>query len=66
MNMELDTTNTIYVATDVTNGTVHILMPRKSSIRLVELHLDDPDPENTDAAEFKLLETEMEETRIDL
>ena len=64
--MELDTQSTIYVGTDATNGTVHVLMPRKSTMQLVELRLDDRDPDSTDAAEFRLLETQMDETRIEL
>ena len=64
--MTLDTESTIYVGTDATNGSVHVLMPRKSKLNLVHLRLDDPDPESTDAAEYKLLEQEMDESRIEL
>ena len=64
--MDLDTQNTIYVGTDATNGTVHVLIPRKSNLTVVHLRLDDRDPDSTDAAEYQLFETEMNETRIDL
>ena len=64
--MELNTTNTVYVGTDATNGTVHVLIPRKLNLQVVHLRLDDRDPDSTDSAEYTLLETEMDETRIDL
>ena len=64
--MQLDTKHTIYVGTDATNGTVHILTPRHLTEEVVHLRLDDRDPESTDAAEFKLLEQEMTASRIDL
>jgi hypothetical protein len=41
-------------------------MPRKSNLQFVHLRLDDRDPDSTDAAEYKVLETEMDETRIDV
>ena len=65
-DMTLDTTNTIYVGTDANNGAVHVLIPRKSNLKLIHLRLDDPDPYSTDAAEYKLLEAEMVESRIEL
>ena len=67
--MELDTTKTIYVGTDATNGTVHVLIPAAlaATFDVAHLRLDDRDPSSTDAAEFKLLQSApMAETRIDL
>lgn len=55
-----------YLCTDVTNGTVHLLLPKTLNFEVVELRLDDPDPSRTDAAEFKLLREEMEEHTCDL
>ena len=63
--MHLDT-NRIYLCTDVTNGTVHLLLPKTLNFEVVELRLDDPDPSRTDAAEFKLLREEMTEHDFDL
>jgi hypothetical protein len=64
--MQLDTENTLYVGTDVTNGQVHVLIPRQSKLKLVHLRLDDPDPESTDAAEYQLLEKDMVQSTIEL
>lgn len=64
--MQLDTKNTIYLGLDGTNGEVRLLVPRdleQRGLKIQELKLDDPDPASTDAAEYKLLETEMDETR---
>lgn len=63
--MHLDT-NRIYLCTNVTNGTVHLLLPKTLNFEVVELRLDDPDPSRTDAAEFKLLREEMTEHDFDL
>jgi hypothetical protein len=63
--MHLDT-NRIYICTDVTNGAVHLLLPKTLNFEVVELRLDDPDPSRTDAAEFKLLREEMTEHGFDL
>jgi hypothetical protein len=63
--MHLDT-NRIYLCTDVTNGAVHLLLPKTLNFEVVELRLDDPDPSRTDAAEFKLLREEMEQHDFDL
>ena len=63
--MHLDT-NRIYICTDVTNGAVHLLLPKTLNFEVVELRLDDPDPSRTDAAEFKLLREEMTEHDFDL
>ena len=63
--MHLDT-NRIYICTDVTNGAVHLLLPKTLNFEVVELRLDDPDPSRTDAAEFKLLREEMNEHGFDL
>ena len=57
--MQLDTKHTSYVGTDAVNGTLQVLVPRNSN-----LQLDAPD--NTNAAEYRLLETAMDNTRIDL
>ena len=64
--MQLDTTTSIYIGTDAINGTVHVLTPRGATLQVEHLQLDDRDPENTDAAEYRLLEKAMNETRIDL
>ena len=58
--MQLNT-NCIYLCTNVTNGTVHLLLPKTLNFEVFELRLDDPDPSRTDAAEFKLLREEMTE-----
>jgi len=63
--MHLDT-NRIYLCTDVTNGAVHLLLPKTLNFEVFELRLDDPDPSRTDAAEFKLLREEMNEHDFDL
>ena len=63
--MHLDT-NRIYLCTNVTNGTVHLLLPKTLNFEVFELRLDDPDPSRTDAAEFKLLREEMTEHDFDL
>ena len=63
--MHLDT-NRIYLCTNVTNGTVHLLLPKTLNFEVIELRLDDPDPSRTDAAEFKLLREEMTEHGFDL
>lgn len=65
LTMHLDT-NRIYICTDVTNGAVHLLLPKTLNFEVVELRLDDPDPSRTDAAEFKLLREEMTEHGFDL
>ena len=59
-------TNRIYICTDVTNGAVHLLLPKTLNFEVVELRLDDPAPSRTDAAEFKLLREEMTEHSFDL
>jgi len=41
-------------------------MGRGYPIEIVHLRLDDRDPDSTDAAEYKILEQEMDETRIEL
>jgi len=63
--MHLDT-NRIYLATDTTNEAVHLLLPKTLNFEVIELRLDDPDPQSTDAAEFRLLREEMNEHRVDL
>jgi hypothetical protein len=61
--MNLDTEKTIYLGINRSNAEVTVLVPRHlEGIRIVELYLDDPGPDSTDAAQFKLLETEMEAT----
>jgi len=64
--MNLDTENTVYVCIDSSNGSVKILTPRKLKLAVIELRVDDRDPESTDAAEAKLLETDMDTETIDL
>ncbi len=67
--MTLDTKNTIYIGLDGTNAEVKILVPRNLPATIndvVELRLDDRNPESTDAAEYKLAETEMTEHRFEL
>lgn len=64
--MTFDTETTIYVCIDRTNGDLKVLTPRGLKLSVVEMRVDDPDPENTDAAEAKLLETDMDATRIEL
>ena len=63
--MHLDT-NRIYLCTDVTNGAVHLLLPKTLNFEVIELRLDDPDSQSTDAAEFKLLREEMNQHDCDL
>lgn len=66
--MDIDTEKTIYVCTDRDNDEVRVLIPHnlKSQLNLVHLNLSDRDPDCTDAAEFKLLLPEMDETRLDV
>lgn len=64
--MYLDTENTVYVCIDSSNGSVKILTPRNLKLTVIELRVDDRDPESTDAAEAKLLETDMDTETIDL
>jgi hypothetical protein len=59
--MELDDTRCIYAAMDMANGEVRLLVPRHLNLAVIELRLDDPDPESTDAAEHKLLRETMDE-----
>jgi hypothetical protein len=59
-------TNRIYICTDVTNGAVHLLLPKTLNFEVFELRLDDPDPASTDAAVFRLLREEMTEHSFDL
>jgi len=68
--MTLDT-SAIYICTDSTNGTVHVLSPRRltSFTDIAHLKLDEPDPygpQGTDRAQYDLLRLEMEETTFDL
>jgi len=68
--MTLDTDDCLYVCTDGTNGTVHILAPKDGRFTSVEqLKLDEPDPygpHGNDRAQYQLLREEMEETTFDL
>lgn len=64
--MQLDTENTIYIGLDGSNAEVKVLVPRNLKVEIVELNLADRDPESTDAAEFKLLETEMNKTTYEI
>ncbi len=63
--MHLDA-NRIYLCTDVTNGAVHLLLPKTLNFEVIELRLDDPDSQSTDAAEFKLLREEMNQHDFEL
>jgi len=65
MPLELNTEG-IYVCTDAQNSKVTLLLPKSLQVEIFELRLDDPDPESTDAAEFKLLREVMEEHAFDL
>ena len=65
MPLELNTEG-IYVCTDAQNAKVTLLLPKSLQVEIFELRLDDPDPESTDAAEFKLLREVMEEYPFDL
>lgn len=68
--MTLDTEKTIYICTDRTNAEVKLLLPRnflkQHGVDVVELNLADPNPECTDAAEFRLLQEEMEEFNFEV
>lgn len=64
--MTLDTEKTIYVGIDRTNAYLKILLPKGCKLDLMELRLDDPHPESTDAAEFRLLVEEMEDFQFEL
>ena len=57
---------TIHVGTDAVNGIIQVLVPRNENLHVEHLQLDNPDPDNTDAAEYRLLETAMDNTRIDI
>jgi hypothetical protein len=59
-------TDCIYVCTDATNGSLHILTPRNLTLEVLDLRIDNPDHESTDAAEYKLLRQEMDEHDFDL
>jgi hypothetical protein len=65
MPLELNTEG-IYVCTDAQNAKVTLLLPKSLQVEIFELRLDDPDPESTDAAEFKLLREVMEEHGFDV
>ena len=58
-------TECIYVCFDVSNAEVHLLTPRNLNLEVHELRIDDPNPESTDAAEFKLLIQEMDGLRFE-
>jgi hypothetical protein len=71
--MKLNTDDLIYVCTDSSNADVKILFPKRllewmtqNGIDIATLDLSNPDPESTDAAEYKLLSGEMEEFRFDV
>lgn len=71
--MKLNTNDLIYVCADSSNAEVKILFPKRllewmsqNGIDIAELDLSNPDPESTDAAEYKLLAGEMEEFRFDV
>lgn len=63
--MHLDTEKTIYLAVDSQNGQVTLLTPKEFPFEIIELRVSDPNPDSTDAAEFKLLESEMIDYRFD-
>jgi hypothetical protein len=60
LSMTLDTEKTIYIGLDAHNSEVKVLTPRNFPFQVVELYLSDPDPRNTDPAEFELLSQEMD------
>ena len=64
--MQLDTKHTIYVGTDAVNGVIQVLVPRNENLHVEHLQIDNPDPDNTDAAAYRLLEQAMDHTRIDI
>ncbi len=64
--MTIDTESTIYVCKDRVNGEVKLLVPRGTKLDIVELDIADPDPESTDAAEYKLAASEMDEHTIEI
>lgn len=71
--MELDTLKTIYFCKDSDNAEVRLLLPpaisqllEEKGIDFVELNLSDPDPESTDAAEYRLLAPNMREFQFDV
>lgn len=64
--MALDTQKTIYVGIDSSSGDIKLLVPRDFNLEIIELRLDDRDPQSTDAAEHKLLAAEMDEHAFDL
>lgn len=65
MPLELNTEG-IYVCTDAQNAKVTLLLPKTLRVEVFELRLDNPDPESTDAAEYKLLREVMKEHAFDL
>lgn len=65
-HMTLDTENTIYFCADRTNAEVKVLLPKSLKLEIIELRLDDPDPESTDDAEYKLLAEEMTELTFEV
>ncbi len=65
MPIELDTA-CIYVGVDAANAEVKLLLPRDIGRNVIELRLDDRDPESTDAAEYRLLQAAMDEHVFDL
>jgi hypothetical protein len=65
-HMTLDTKTTIYLGIDRQNDALHVLIPKDFKFDIIELYLSDPDPDCTDAAEFKLLAEEMNGFRFDI
>jgi len=51
--------------TDAVNGIIQVIVPR-NDLHIKHLRLDNPDADNLDAAEYRLLEQAMDNTRIDV
>jgi hypothetical protein len=59
-------TNAVYICVDGRNGEAHLLIPKTLKLPVFELHIDNMDPQSTDAAEYRLLKDEMEELTFEL
>jgi hypothetical protein len=56
---------TMQLDTDAVNGIIQVIVPR-NDLHIKHLRLDNPDADNLDAAEYRLLEQAMDNTRIDV
>jgi hypothetical protein len=43
-------------STDAVNGGIQVLVPRNENLHVEHLQIDNPDPDNTDDAEYRMLE----------